>query len=238
MIRALGSGSTGNAVLIGGEVLLDAGLPLKRLRAKLREAGVTRLTQLAFAAITHEHKDHAHAVDDLLSRSVDVVASAGTLTALGVNGHHRTTALAPDKATIIGKWTIVGIPVKHDAAEPMAFYVGQNGHRVLYVTDTESFEPGVSMKPTHVLIEANHRREEMDVRSEFDPRSERTSKNHMSVEAAMEALRLIDLSACQEVQLLHLSDEFSYEDEFIAEVAAEFGVPVRAAQVRGDADVA
>lgn len=234
MIRVLGSGSSGNAVLIGDvkPVLLDAGLPIKRLRAALRGYGVTTLTKLAFAAVTHEHQDHAQAVEGLLKASVDVLASAGTLGALGVNGHHRAVALTPSVVTQVNGWCIIGIPVKHDAAEPMAFYVGRGGLRVLYVTDTESFVPPVGLvgRPTHVLIEANHRRDELEILGEFDSTALRSSGNHLSVEGAMETLAKLDLSACQEIRLLHISDRFGHEDEFVSEVAAEFGVPVYAAQ--------
>lgn len=233
MIRVLGSGSSGNAVLIGdvNPVLLDAGLPIKRLRAALRGYGVTTLTKLAFAAITHEHQDHAQAVEGLLKASVDVLASEGTLKALGVSGHHRSVTLTPSVVTQVNGWGIIAIPVKHDAAEPVAFYVGKNGLRVLYVTDTEGFAPpaGLVSRPTHVLIEANHRRSELEHLSEFDQTALRSSNNHLSIEAAMEALAQLDLSACREIRLLHISDRFGDEEGFVSEVAAEFGVPVYAA---------
>jgi len=234
MIRVLGSGSAGNAVLVGDRdpVLLDAGLPLKQLRRSLKRVGVTSLTKLAFAAVTHEHQDHSQAVEGLLRASVDVVASEGTLKALKVDGHHRAVALTPNVVTRLGGWGIIGIPVKHDAAEPMAFYVGRGGMRVLYVTDTAEFDPppGLVGRPTHVLIEANHRREEMELRAEFDKRSYRTSAAHLSLEGALETLRRLDLSECQNITLLHLSDEYSDEAAFVAEVRDEFGVEVHAAQ--------
>jgi phosphoribosyl 1,2-cyclic phosphodiesterase len=234
MIRVLGSGSSGNAVLVGDHspVLLDAGLPLKRLRAALRGYGVTTLTKLAFVAVTHEHQDHAQAVEGLLKASVDVLASAGTLGALGVSDHYRSIALTPNVVTQVNGWGIIGIPVKHDAAEPMAFYVGRGSLRVLYVTDTESFAPPVGLvsKPTHVLIEANHRRSEMERRAEFDDHAMRVSSSHLSVEGAMETLARLDLSCCESIHLLHVSDRHGDEAGFVAEVSAEFGVPVHAAQ--------
>lgn len=234
MIRVLGSGSAGNAVLVGHDkpVLLDAGIPLKRLRSLLRENGVTRLTQLAFALVTHEHQDHACAVEGLLDATVDVAASRGTLEALGVADHHRAEVVPPLREVSKGPWRFIGLPLKHDAKEPMGFYLGRNGGlRVLYVTDTGSFEPPSWVsRPTHVLIEANHRRSEMERRAEFDDHAMRVSSSHLSVEGAMEALAQLDLSCCESIHLLHVSDRHGDEAGFVAEVSAEFGVPVHAAQ--------
>lgn len=232
MIRVLGSGSSGNAVLVGHDkpVLLDAGIPLKRLRSLLRENGVTRLTQLAFALVTHEHQDHACAVEGLLDATVDVAASRGTLEALGVADHHRAEVVPPLREVSKGPWRFIGLPLKHDAREPMGFYLGRNGGlRVLYVTDTGSFEPPSWVgRPTHVLIEANHRAVELEQRGEGDDDLYRVSTNHLSIEGAMEALAALDLSECLEVHLLHISDRHGDEGEFKATVEAEFGVPVYA----------
>ena len=57
----LGSGSTGNAVLISSDrtnVLVDAGLSAKEILRRLGEVGVSK-DDLDGILITHEHSDHA-----------------------------------------------------------------------------------------------------------------------------------------------------------------------------------
>ena len=64
----LGSGSTGNAVLISSErtnVLVDAGLSAKEIVRRLREVGVDP-ADLDAILITHEHSDHAGGLRVLL----------------------------------------------------------------------------------------------------------------------------------------------------------------------------
>src|SRR5579875_3217189 len=59
-VRALASGSSGNAVLVQADktaLLIDAGLPGRTLARLLREYGV-RPGHLAGILITHEHSDH------------------------------------------------------------------------------------------------------------------------------------------------------------------------------------
>ena len=68
----LGSGSTGNAVLISSEktnVLVDAGMSARETLRRLGEVGVGH-TQLDGILITHEHGDHAGGLRVLMS-SVD-----------------------------------------------------------------------------------------------------------------------------------------------------------------------
>ena len=70
MIRftVLGSGSTGNAVLISTEttnVLVDAGLSAREILRRLAAVGVDQ-EKLDAVLITHEHSDHAAGLRVLL----------------------------------------------------------------------------------------------------------------------------------------------------------------------------
>src|SRR4051794_32090246 len=68
----LGSGSTGNAVLITSEntsVLIDAGLSAREILRRLGEVGVD-YAKLDAVVLTHEHSDHAAGLRVLL-RSID-----------------------------------------------------------------------------------------------------------------------------------------------------------------------
>ena len=65
----LGSGSTGNAVLISSEttnVLVDAGLSAKEIVKRLHVVGI-KPSDLDAVLITHEHSDHAGGLRVLLN---------------------------------------------------------------------------------------------------------------------------------------------------------------------------
>ena len=55
MYDILATGSSGNAVVINGEILIDCGVPMK----KLRESGY--IQRLRLVLLTHEHGDHFNA---------------------------------------------------------------------------------------------------------------------------------------------------------------------------------
>jgi len=68
----LGSGSTGNAVLISTEktkVLVDAGLSAREIVRRMAEMGVA-CEDLDGVLITHEHSDHAGGLRVLLRSTV------------------------------------------------------------------------------------------------------------------------------------------------------------------------
>lgn len=228
-VTVLASGSSGNAVVLsyqGKHVLLDAGLPIADIRKRWRRG----LSNLSCALVTHEHHDHAQGVAGLLKSAVDVFASRGTWEKLGygvgIDAPHRAWTVTDSAPLRHDGWGITGYNINHDAAEPLAFYVERGRFRALYVTDAQAFTPPEGMKPTHVLIEANHRRSELELLAEFDGQLNRVVNTHMSIESATETLAALDLGDLAEVHLLHISDRHGNESEFIAEIEAAVGVPV------------
>lgn len=238
-IQVLASSSAGNAILVesdsGNRVLLDAGLPFTELRKRLSH----QVASLDFALITHSHQDHCRAVPGLLKAGVDVYASEKAWEQMGGSEHHRAHTI-PIGESEVGDWCITALPVDHDAPGTLAYDVLHNksGDEALYITDTASFAGHAiyadDLFPTYVLIECNHRRADLELMAEFDRRTERVVKNHMSIEGCIEALGRLNLDDCEAIILLHLSGENSNEAAFIAEVAEATGKRVIAAPENGD----
>src|SRR5260370_7710363 len=87
-VVSLGSGSSGNALLIEAgpngrtKLLVDAGFSDRILRERLRSAGVT-LSQIQGILITHEHADHILGLPTIMKRyATPVVADPRTLAAI------------------------------------------------------------------------------------------------------------------------------------------------------------
>jgi len=219
VIQVLASSSAANCTVVGGELLLDAGLPMPKMRKALKG----KTAGLRWCLLTHEHQDHARGVDSLLKAGIEVRATRKTIEALGVE-HHR---LAPVSQHFqLGDWLVRPFRVNHDAADPVGFALshGIADAEVLYLTDTGPFQPRewmLARKWTHILIEANHLGEHIDQWVETgDPRAARTAMNHLSVEAAIDFLAKIEPDGA-EIHLLHLSDRFG-EVEFGARVKDRF----------------
>lgn len=151
----LGSGSTGNALLVeleGGVVLVDCGLLWRDLKARAERAGFS-LRGLRSVCVTHEHADHVRGLDALVRRGVKVLASSGTLAALGVKG----IPLEPGVELLGARF--FPIPLPHDAREPTGLCLELNGTRMGIVTDLGRVTTTIleKLRGCETLVfEANH----------------------------------------------------------------------------------
>lgn len=154
-VCALGSGSSGNALLVEGPqgpVLIDAGLPWRELEARAGRAGLG-LTGLRWTVLTHEHTDHVRGLDQLLRRGVDVAASTGTLRALGIEG----SVLEPGLE--VAGIRLIPFPIPHDAREPVGLRLETDGARIGIATDLGQVTADIlaALAPCQtVVLEANH----------------------------------------------------------------------------------
>lgn len=228
-IKVIASGSSGNATLISdGEtaLLLDAGISYKELQ---RGTGF-KLSSVAGCLVTHEHQDHSRACKDLAKMGINVYASAGTFTALGMSGH-RYKAVRATEMFVVGSFTVMGFNVKHDAAEPLGYliYSPLSSEKTIYFVDTAYVKHTFS-GIDYFVVECNHGERELRDsvnRGVIAPElAARIARNHFSLERLLDFLKANDLSRTKEIHLVHLSDNNSDERRFKQEVQRLTGVKV------------
>lgn len=219
-IKALASSSKGNCYYItdgSTPLLLEAGIRFKDIRQALH----FKTSNLAGCLITHEHKDHCAALNDVLKAGIDCYMSAGTKEAIGVD-HHRINSVKAKQPFNIGTWTILPFDVEHDVSEPYGFLLAnKDGDKLLFATDTY-FIRYKFKGLTHLLVECNY---SLDILNEnivngSVPKvmKSRLMRSHFSLENFKEFLKANDLSKVQEIWMLHLSDSNSNEIRFKKEV--------------------
>ena len=161
-VKALASGSSGNALLVrAGDValLIDAGLPGRRLTALLRSHNV-RPGGLAGIMVSHEHADHVCGAAALarLYRA-PIVANHATLAQLQTSPHVATSALPTGATRCFGNLEVSTFPVPHDARDPVGFALAYDGWRMCIATDVgydcPELEPHIAGADL-VVLEANH----------------------------------------------------------------------------------
>ena len=216
--EALASSSAGNAYIVNdGEtrILLECGITHKKL---LKLSGFS-LSEFKACLVSHEHKDHAKCVDELISRGMDVYMSYGTATALEVEEANLIEAMEQFN---VGSLDIVPFSTFHDAREPLGFLIKSrvDGDVLAFATDTVNLRykfPGLNI----LAIEANYDKVVLERCEKLpDKVRHRIEKSHMEIGTLCEYLRELDLSKCREIHLLHLSDATSREAEFISKVAS------------------
>lgn len=227
-IRPLASGSAGNCYhLTDGStpILLECGIPFREIRHRLN----FRTSDVAACLVTHEHQDHAMAIGDVLRSGIDVYASKGTIEAVGIT-HHRLHPVEPRKVVKIGTWNVMPFEAEHNAAEPLGFLMANAaGDKVLFATDTYYLRYRFKGL-THIMIECNYARDILQAKvvSGEIPRvaARKLIRAHFSLENVKDFFRANDLSAVQEIWLIHLSDRNSDAERFKREIQAVTGKPV------------
>jgi phosphoribosyl 1,2-cyclic phosphodiesterase len=231
-ITPLASSSAGNCYHVTDgrtALLLECGLPIRRLRAALREHGL-RLADVMTCLVSHEHGDHSRAVEEVQRAGIPVWMSRGTAEALGDNGVGLMVRVVKDQVQVtVGAWTVLPFAVVHDAAEPLGFLLASGDERLLFLTDS-AYSPHRFAGLTHIMIECNYSRaaldEAIDDGRTAPQQRRRLLHSHFSLEQVLELLKANDLSRLQETWLLHLSDANSDELEMKRAVQRATGRPV------------
>ena len=215
--EALASSSSGNAYIVSDQdtrILLECGVS----HSKLQKLSGFKLSEFQACLVSHEHKDHAKSVADLISRGMDVYMSQGTAEALETDG---VKLIENMEQFNVGSLDIVPFTTFHDAAEPLGFLVKSrvDGDVLAFATDTVNLRykfPGLNI----LAIEANYDKYILE-RCERIPEKVRyrITNAHMEIDTLCDYLRSLDLSQCREIHLLHLSDATSHEGHFINKVA-------------------
>ncbi len=163
-VHALASGSSGNATLVKAgdtNLLIDAGLPLRKLSQAMARYGVG-VNNLDAILLTHEHADHSSGAGPISRRTgAPIVANARTLDAYAFrDALPVATQLLRTGGTLgIGSLSVRSFAVSHDAVEAVGFVVETHDCRVAYFTDagmpTEELR-GAIRGAKLAVMEANH----------------------------------------------------------------------------------
>lgn len=194
----LATGSTGNCVVLNGEIAVDMGIPMKRLR----ESGYIKSLRLVL--LTHEHGDHFKpATVRALHRErpalrwgccewmVPLLLKAGVSKRVIDRLTSNVASYYENLQTFVTPVTLL-----HDV--PNCGYTFRvfrpPGEKVFYATDTSTLDHIEAKDYDYYLIEANHTQAEIEARiAEKQAWGEfayevRAARNHLSQEQALDWL--------------------------------------------------
>lgn len=257
----LGSGSTGNAVLISSEktnVLVDAGMSARETLRRLGEVGVGH-TQLDGILITHEHGDHAGGLRVLMS-SVDCPVFISRPTedsyydtrAGGQNGDSesskrraalkdRTVEIESTREFRIGDIDFEPFSVPHDAADNFGFAAKKDGVKVATLMDFGHITDLIKQKLAGcdaIVVESNHSRDMLRACSVYtwDLKQRIMSRTgHLSNEDLSDWLQNDFDGAARHVVLAHLSQRAN--EPHLARLMAETALQMRSPLFRAETKI-
>lgn len=231
-LKVLGSSSAGNCYILEGEhsaLIIELGVNFR----EVKKAFGFNYQKIAGALVSHEHMDHCKAVSDAVAVGINIYCSAGTKEAMNIPSL-RIKELDIKKSTQIGDFMVRPFDVRHDCEDPFGFIINHKEcGKVLFVTDTIYIPynfPGLN----NIIIEANYCKEIVDSRLiSGDTQKmvrDRVIKSHMSIQTCKEVLVSNDLSAVNNIVLIHLSDGNSNAKDFKKQVQELTGKNVHVAE--------
>lgn len=248
----LGSGSSGNAVLITSEkthVLVDAGLSAREIGRRLSLVGLTP-ADLDGIIITHEHSDHIGGLRTLLSAAKCPVYITGeteeayytTLRSNGTGNNEaerrrdamtqRTVRVEANTDFCIGDIDFEPFTVPHDAVDNFGFVAKHEGVRMGALTDFGHMTQLMRQRLSGcdlVFIESNHSRDMLRACPMYSwSLKQRIASRHghfSNEDLADWLMRDFDGSA-RHVILAHLSQRAN--DPALARITAESALQMRA----------
>src|SRR5919106_78329 len=241
-LTVLGSGSTGNAVLIcagGTRVLVDAGMSAKETARRLALVGED-VTRLDGVIITHEHSDHAGGLRVLLkSLACPVYISGATRDAYirekarsddepkrrAEALRDRTVEISSSRDFRIGEIDFHPFTIPHDAADNFGFTARHDGVCVATLMDFGHITTLINERLrgcAAIIIESNHSRDMLKACSVYPWELKQrilSRTGHLSNEDVAVWLRDDYDGGAEHIVLAHLSQRAN--NPHVAQITAE-----------------
>lgn len=232
-LKVLASGSSANCYILEsptGTLILEAGLSWKEILKGLNY----KLDNVLACLVTHEHKDHSKSLGEVMAAGIDCYYSEGTAYATEIESH-RSRFIRAKEPFSVGDFNILPFDTEHDAREPLGFLIEYTptSERILFITD--SYYCKYKFKSVHhILVECNYIKETLDENIEagyIAPEAKAgLLQGHFSLENVKKFLKANDLSQCQNIVLLHLSDRNSDQNQMVREVEELTGIKPKVAE--------
>jgi phosphoribosyl 1,2-cyclic phosphodiesterase len=212
-ITPLASGSKGNSLLLCSRdqrILVDIGLPLEDIEARLEQAD-TKPASITAICITHRHRDHCRGIETFSKRHrTPIYGTRRTLRSLCNKLTKRQHIIPTDGPFAIAHIDGYAVSLSHDAPETVAFRFDDGESRFAIATDLGSDAGEIREVFTELdalLLEFNYD-DEMLARS-ADPTHLRervaSDTGHLSNAQAARLLSSIDRSRLRHVWVGHVS---------------------------------
>ncbi|HYE12893.1 MAG TPA: MBL fold metallo-hydrolase [Pyrinomonadaceae bacterium] len=258
-LTVLGSGSTGNALLIcagGTRVLVDAGLSARETARRLALVGED-VARLDGVIVTHEHGDHAGGLRVLLkSLACPVFISGATRDAYIRERVHnssdearkradalrdRTEEISSSQDFRIGEIDFHPFTVPHDAADNFGFTATHRGVKVATLMDFGCVTTLVAEQLkgcSAIVIESNHSRDMLKACPVYPWELKQrilSRTGHLSNEDVADWLRESFDGSAAHIVLAHLSQRAN--NPHVAKLSAEMALSERGGLFKSAAQV-
>lgn len=224
------SSSTGNLYMVtaanGKRLMIECGVTW----AELQKALNYDLSGIEGCLLTHEHKDHSKAVEEVMQAGINVYSGFGTFDTLGILGYRRAKVLQTWRRRYC--FYVLPFGIKHDAVEPLGFVIQCDKEYMLFATDTSYIKYRFKWPFSIIAIECSYNKEYLQKRVDTGDIHEEVAKrlltSHMEEKETMRYLsEFCNLSKCREIHLLHCSADNLNKERIKKEFEKRFFIETR-----------
>ena len=224
----LGSSSKGNCYILKSStdsLIVECGLPL----IEMKKAIDFNIGSVAGCVVSHQHRDHSKYLPEYLKCGIHVLTLADVFDSFNLKHRAFCQEIQPMHGYMVGGFKVIALPVVHDV--PCLGFVIEHSEmgKLLFITDTMMLEYRIAGL-SHIMIEANYSDELLEdaisTGHTVSSTRERLLESHMEIKTTEQILRTTDLSAVNEVVLLHLSGRNSDNEQFRTRIKKAVGKPV------------
>jgi phosphoribosyl 1,2-cyclic phosphodiesterase len=187
--RVISSSSNGNAILFGGEVLVDCGVSFSSLKE--------HIGNIKYVLLTHIHSDHLNltTVRKLTTKNNKIIfLGGGWMKAILPPQINYKEVEAGQVYRLCNDWLIAPITAYHDVPN-CGYRIMLDGHKHLHITDTHTLDGVEARDYDSATIECNHELnkaseliQEAEAKGEFT-HLKRALNSHLSVNKAVEFVK-------------------------------------------------
>lgn len=223
LLKVVASGSSGNCYVLqshsGERLIIECGINWNLIK---RAIGFD-LNSVVGVVVTHSHKDHCKSAQEVLNAGIDVYCLRETAEAIGLRGY-RIKLLSINKSVKIGPFRVIGFDLIHDVPN-LGFLIHHTEMGLCCYISDSCYCPNVFPGLNNIIVEANHDQELLAANS---PKflHDRIIQSHMNFETTKKLLAANDLSAVNNIVLIHLSNINSDAARFKKEVEQQTGKTV------------
>lgn len=207
-LKCLGSGSSGNCYILENDVealIIEAGVPFMEVKKALD----FNVRKVVGVVVGHCHLDHSRAVAEYQKAGIPVFKPYESEMQRQVRTY--------------GGFVIKSFELVHDVPCFGFYLFHEDIGTLVYASDTEYIKWRFN-KVNHILVEANYSPDCMEPTD--NPKRHHVITGHMSINTAVEFLRVNKSPALRNVVLLHLSESNSDESQFKAAAETVVDCPV------------
>jgi len=222
-LKVIGSNSGGNAYLLVAQtetLLIECGVHV----SKIKQALNFNLRNVS-AIVSHSHGDHSKSMKDIMNAGITVYSGIETLTAKGLQNHHRAKQIEAGIQYSIGGFNVKPFNVNHDVP-CFGFMISHIEMGLcVFITDTY-YTDYVFEGVNHFIVECNHAEDIINNNGTAEFLRKRIIQSHMNLDTTKALLRANDMRILNNIVLIHLSDNNSDARRFLHEVQQETGKTV------------